>query len=478
MVAKYEQFVEDKNATPFVITRINYVLEERLKNHSMPLHTFCEFATSNLRWYADAVQWKVYSPQLVEDVCTNSEKYYNFNKTLTNNIEDLKIFSKSLYKKNLTNATKEEIWNLYLEGTEKYEKVYEYGIIPTIADLAEPFLSTKLKNILKKHSASSVEQSFVTLTTPHTPSVLMQEEIKLMQLALDSTINASSLKIKKHHEEFYWLTFGYEGPLYSTEEIWHRLEELRKNSKLGEALEEKIEHFKKAKENSELLIKKLKLDEKIIAAFQITREWILLKEARKASFFACYAAFDQLAKQAARLLSVPKMQVKYLTKDELSNALFENKMPKDVDSRKKHSIYTYENGKDVVYTGKDALEFVSRNVLKSNSGEKIEVIKGQIAYPGIVIGTVKLIREPRDMAKMNNGDVLISPATNPNILPAMNKAVAFVTDVGGITCHAAIVARELKKPCIIGTKVATKIFKDGDLVEVNADKGEVRKISQ
>ena len=59
-------------------------------------------------------------------------------------------------------------------------------------------------------------------------------------------------------------------------------------------------------------------------------------------------------------------------------------------------------------------------------------------------------------------------------MPAMEKAAAFVTDEGGITCHAAIVAREMKKPCIIGTKIATKVLKDGDLVEVDAEKGIVR----
>ena len=58
----------------------------------------------------------------------------------------------------------------------------------------------------------------------------------------------------------------------------------------------------------------------------------------------------------------------------------------------------------------------------------------------------------------------------------MKKAAAIVTDEGGITSHAAIVSRELGIPCVIGTKFATKVFKDGDLIEVDADKGIVRKI--
>jgi pyruvate,water dikinase len=64
--------------------------------------------------------------------------------------------------------------------------------------------------------------------------------------------------------------------------------------------------------------------------------------------------------------------------------------------------------------------------------------------------------------------------TRPEFVPLMKKAIAIVTDEGGITCHAAIVSRELKKPCIIGTKVATQVLKDGDMVEVDANSGIVR----
>ena len=78
------------------------------------------------------------------------------------------------------------------------------------------------------------------------------------------------------------------------------------------------------------------------------------------------------------------------------------------------------------------------------------------------------------MKKMNYGDILISSATTPAIVPAMKKASAFVTDEGGLTCHAAIVSREMNKPCIVGTLTATKLIKDNDIVEVNATKGIVQ----
>ncbi len=79
---------------------------------------------------------------------------------------------------------------------------------------------------------------------------------------------------------------------------------------------------------------------------------------------------------------------------------------------------------------------------------------------------------------MQKGDILVSIATDPDIVPAMKKAAAIVTEQGGVTSHAAIVSRELGTPCVIGTKIATKVFKDGDLVEVDAVKGIVKLIKK
>lgn len=106
--------------------------------------------------------------------------------------------------------------------------------------------------------------------------------------------------------------------------------------------------------------------------------------------------------------------------------------------------------------------------------EKISELKGQIAYKGIVKGKVKVILTQEDLSKMNKSDVLVTSMTTPELVKGMLKASAFITDEGGITCHAAIIAREMSKPCIIGTKKATKVLKDGMIVEVDADNGIVR----
>ncbi len=117
-------------------------------------------------------------------------------------------------------------------------------------------------------------------------------------------------------------------------------------------------------------------------------------------------------------------------------------------------------------------------ILKGEDVEKnLTSVKGQIAFKGKVQGMARILRRRDEVGIVKPGDVIISPMTTPDFLPAMNNAVAFVTDEGGITCHAAIVAREMKKPCIIGTKIATSVFKDGDLVEVDANTGVVKIIN-
>lgn len=81
-----------------------------------------------------------------------------------------------------------------------------------------------------------------------------------------------------------------------------------------------------------------------------------------------------------------------------------------------------------------------------------------------------------DVYQTLEGDVLVASLTRPQYIVAMQRAGAFVTDSGGITSHAAILAREMQKPCIVGTGCATKVLKDGDIVEVDAEKGIVRKM--
>ncbi|UCE37605.1 MAG: phosphoenolpyruvate synthase [Thermoplasmata archaeon] len=99
--------------------------------------------------------------------------------------------------------------------------------------------------------------------------------------------------------------------------------------------------------------------------------------------------------------------------------------------------------------------------------------KGMPASPGIASGSVRLIADETELEKIKEGDILVTVMTTPDMVPAMRRANAIVTDEGGMTCHAAIVSRELQIPCIVGTTDATQVLSDEMEITVDADKGRV-----
>lgn len=105
--------------------------------------------------------------------------------------------------------------------------------------------------------------------------------------------------------------------------------------------------------------------------------------------------------------------------------------------------------------------------------KKARQLTGFTAYRGIVRGFVRRVMGHKQINEVKEGEILISPMTIPDFIPAMKKAAAIVTDEGGVLSHAAIIAREFKKPTVVGTAIATKRLQDGDIVEVNATEGKV-----
>lgn len=163
----------------------------------------------------------------------------------------------------------------------------------------------------------------------------------------------------------------------------------------------------------------------------------------------------------------------YLSLDEIGQTLQLNQLDKNkIEKRKNSSVIMI--GMPIQIIDEDLVH--QKIIREINSRGENTFIQGTIGQKGIVRGKVIVIHSYHDIKRVQEGDILVTNTTHPNYLPAMQKAAAFVTNEGGIISHAAIVARELKKPCIVGTKVATQLLRDGDLVEVDADKGMVRKL--
>ncbi|MCS7134359.1 MAG: phosphoenolpyruvate synthase [Candidatus Pacearchaeota archaeon] len=105
--------------------------------------------------------------------------------------------------------------------------------------------------------------------------------------------------------------------------------------------------------------------------------------------------------------------------------------------------------------------------------EEVPLLLGLPASSGVASGRVRIIHSLQELSKVQQGDILVTKMTSPDMVVAMQKASAIVTDEGGVTCHAAIVSRELGIPCVVGTKKATRILKDGMIVTVDGSAGKI-----
>lgn len=135
--------------------------------------------------------------------------------------------------------------------------------------------------------------------------------------------------------------------------------------------------------------------------------------------------------------------------------------------------YFFANNTLVKENSKEKVEKLFKIYFAKEQVKKVRQLNGLPAYCGVVRGFVRRIMGHKQINTIKSGEILISPMTIPDFIPAIHKAAAIVTDEGGVLCHAAIVAREFQKPTVVGTGIASKRLQDGDIIEVNAMEGKV-----
>lgn len=176
-------------------------------------------------------------------------------------------------------------------------------------------------------------------------------------------------------------------------------------------------------------------------------------------------------------INVPesKLNAQVLTKDEILKLAeygimiekYYGGQPQDIEfAIDDNSTITFVQTRAITTKAKERIEKID-----SSHYGKNKLLQGTGASPGIVTGKVKLILRKDDITKIENGDIIVTTMTSPDLVPAMSKSAAIITDLGGRTCHAAIVSREMGIPAIVGTQKATRILRDTQEVTVDAYNG-------
>ena len=371
----------------------------------------------------------------------------------------------------------------------RYYRDLSFDGEPVAFMLQQP-LANKIEAIVKAKSADSGLKEkpgdvLIALSTPGAPSFVKREELDLLAAAASVAEGTKTLDeaAAAHSADYDWLEYDYEGSLLPRAHFEKLLREAiaaangnpkAKLDKLKKAGEESVERRLEIESA-------LGLTEKEKTLFASLRACSQIMDLKKEVFSRSHVKLKKLLDEAGKRIEMTSKQLLYFTAPEFP-AVFENPAwaKKTFAERRESSLWISSGGATSVFSGGSPVvakfaEYAGWGVITPHpvAGE----VKGLAASSGIARGPCRVVLRADECGCVQSGDVLVSIMTTVGFVPAMKRAAAIVTDEGGVTCHAAIVARELGVPCVVATKNATVVFKDGEVIEVDANRGTVKKVS-
>ncbi|MDZ4385502.1 MAG: PEP-utilizing enzyme [Candidatus Moranbacteria bacterium] len=304
---------------------------------------------------------------------------------------------------------------------------------------------------------------FAAITTPTKPSFIAREENDLREIM---QLEGGSLEaaIEMHLKKYFWIQNSYVGPKkISVEMLKERMGSMGVEAG-GVSGQEGI--------------KNIKLSQELKGMVGIIDFCTIWQDERKENILRSISNLGFVIEELSLRTEVSAHTLSYLGVDDVMGMETIGEV-KDMEGvlaeRIRGVLFLVDDKGERDFTGNAYLEYSKKKKGSEAEKQNFEMdLHGTTANGGTAIGHVIVCKDIETIEKVKEGDILVASMTRPEFIPALRKAAAIVTDEGGITCHAAIVARELGIPAVIGTKIATKILKDGMLVEVKANHGLVK----
>jgi len=369
--------------------------------------------------------------------------------------------------KEWSKATNEKIAASVSYYFDQYTRLIQAAGVLRVFDLC---LLRRLKEALQDEE--------IAILSSGRPSIGMEEEEKLLRLAAGVSKGrmpkaGAEKALQKIYEKYCYWTMGYydEKPK-NFDDYKGALEGFIARNPTA-LLEQRKKLMQEQAQRRKAIRASLDADMKRIALMAF--EAAYLKDYNKYSVNKIIYYAEPLLREAAKRSNYSPEFVKDLVPEEVL-ALLKGKKPdsKKVKERIKHSVLISYPNQMIILTGKDAARFEKEYIEESRDET---TITGRSACRGMAKGIVRVVHSQADFGKLRKGDILVVINTGPDFVPVLHKVSAIIAEEGGITAHVSVISRELGIPCIVGAINATSIFKDGELVEVDAEKGVARKIS-
>lgn len=258
---------------------------------------------------------------------------------------------------------------------------------------------------------------------------------------------------------------------------------------MNEDIKGKIENINKVRRNNDIeyerVLQQYHFSEKIKKLIKAIRDFIFLRTyTTEYSDHLFYVGRHTIFKEISRRTNIADEDLIMLDDKEIldilkNQGMMRKEIKNTLEDRKKGFAMIWIEGKVQTVFGDKSLVLQSEiaKIFKTSKGEEQvldkQVISGSIANRGKIKGTARVLTSYQDIYKVEKGDIIVATMTTPDYVSAMEKAGGFITDEGGITCHAAILSREFNVPCIVGTVNATRKIKDGQRIELDAYTGKI-----
>jgi phosphohistidine swiveling domain-containing protein len=435
-------------------------------------------------YFAEKENLKEYNKS-VEKICLSPSKFKKMEKTIYKFGDNLSEASGNLERK------------VSLAPFKTFVECYQQ-LIPALylgSAIGRHMLGLLFLNLKKLYpSASQTELDIlageITYPKKNTPLTESQTELLKIGAALQKKgLSANDIgrdkdiykKFKNYFKKYRVIPVNFCEESWTEKEIIGHLSNLMQGG-CAKELKNILEQHKKRIKLCEEKLSKIK-DKKIKQIALSLQIGTLLNEYRKFIFCRASLAYRPLFELIAKLNGLSNWKELWkLSSDEIINLYFkkDRRVLKVLNERKIFGLLHSKTKNSYTYRAMTKKELdlfvkeIKRIVPSEYKNTEVKEVRGMIANPGVVKGIAKIILGSSDFHKFKNNDIIVASMTSVDFVPIMERASAFITNEGGVTSHASIVSRELNKPCIIGTKNATSIIRDGDLVEVNANKGVVK----
>ena len=369
-------------------------------------------------------------------------------------------FEKRFSRLKLTKLSDDKLYQL---GKEFYDLLVDFWVPTVPMELGNYGSDYLLEEKLKKYILNKIDRkkALEILTAPEELSFYQKEEIAL----------SKTKDLRIHQKQYFWLHNSYNGTKVLPLSFFQK-----RKKKLPKDLENKLNSRLTSVKKEKLKIKnQFGLAEEIMDIARALSYGVAWQDERKKHIFIYLHYKDLFLKEVARRKGYEMSDLQNASTLEVIEAIKKD-ISRILQKREKEFGFFCRTGRI-----QELNSTLTKKYWKKYGEEKIKtkvnLIKGIVASAGkrgVVKGLVKIIFDPFKADYFKEGDILVAPMTTPEYIFLMKKSSVIITDAGGLTSHAAIVSRELGIPCIVGTKIATQVLKDGDLVEVDAEKGIVK----